>query len=79
MGGGPQHQRLVEEPAGYAPAAGHASTGYAGTGAARGFTQLIIFGRKNFTLALRNWKGSIGQLFSPVIIVLLLFGRIEKK
>lgn len=66
----------------------HGSIGYSqvhahahadATHAARGWTQLRVFGRKNATLALRNWKASLGQLLSPIVIVVLLFGMISRE
>ena len=61
----PPHTCVVEEEEDNAP------------GAARGVTQLRVFGRKNLLLALRNWKGSLGQLVSPIVIVFMLFGMRE--
>ncbi len=37
-------------------------------------SQYFVLFQKNFILARRNWKGSIGQLASPIVIVLMLFG-----
>src|SRR5690242_15852653 len=42
------------------------------------WTSGVQFGtlaRKNATLSLRNWKGTVGQLFSPVAICLMLLGQ----
>eukprot|EP01116_Phalansterium_solitarium_P019773 TRINITY_DN564_c0_g2_i1.p1 TRINITY_DN564_c0_g2~~TRINITY_DN564_c0_g2_i1.p1 ORF type:complete len:1819 (+),score=747.59 TRINITY_DN564_c0_g2_i1:87-5543(+) len=36
--------------------------------------QFSVLCTKNALLAIRNWKGSLGQVLSPVVIVLLLLG-----
>ena len=36
------------------------------------FTQCRVLTRKNAFLAMRNWKGTAGQLLAPVAIVVLL-------
>lgn len=38
------------------------------------FRQLSILFSKGFLLSIRNWKLSVGQIFAPVLICLLLFG-----
>jgi len=36
------------------------------------FTQLAVLLQKSFLLCLRNWKQSLGQIFAPLLVVILL-------
>jgi hypothetical protein len=42
---------------------------------ASSWSQFTVLFRKNSILARRNWKGTLGQLVSPLAIVLMLFGK----
>jgi len=48
-------------------------------GCVRFFAQLRVLGWKNVLLAIRNYKGTIGQLLAPVVIILLLLGAFDHK
>jgi hypothetical protein len=45
-----------------------------GSAFSQGLLQFRILMWKNIILARRNWKSSLAQIFSPVIVVLLLLG-----